>query len=50
MEATVVEPHDSPRDFATESSGVFRSVHQLYVIITEATEENNYEGNEEVDM
>jgi hypothetical protein len=50
MEATVVEPHDSARDFATESSGVSRSVHQLCVIITEATEENNYEGNEEVDM
>jgi hypothetical protein len=50
MEATVVEPHDSPRDFATESSGVSRSVHQLCVIITEAAEENNYEGNEEVDM
>jgi hypothetical protein len=50
MEATVVEPHDTPRDFATESSGVSRSVHQLCVIITEATEENNYEGNEEVDM
>jgi hypothetical protein len=46
----VVEPHDSPRDFATESSGVSRSVHQLCVIITEAAEENNYEGNEEVDM
>jgi hypothetical protein len=50
MEATVVEPHDSPRDFATESSGVSRSVYQLCVIITEAAEENNYEGNEEVDM
>jgi hypothetical protein len=50
MEATVVEPHDSPRDFATKSSGVSRSVHQLCVTITEAAEENNYEGNEEVDM
>jgi hypothetical protein len=27
MEATVVKPHDSPRDFATGSSGVSRSVH-----------------------
>jgi hypothetical protein len=27
MEATVVKPHDSPRDFATRSSGVSRSVH-----------------------
>jgi hypothetical protein len=50
MEATVVKPHDSPRDFATGSSGVSRSVHQLYVIITEAAEENNHEGNKEVDM
>jgi hypothetical protein len=50
MEATVVKPHDSPRDFATGSSGVSRSVHQLYAIITEAAEENNHEGNEEVDM
>jgi hypothetical protein len=50
MEATVVKPHDSPRDFATRSSGVSRSVHQLCVIITEAAEENNHEGNEEVDM
>jgi hypothetical protein len=50
MEDTVVKPHDSPRDFATGSSGVSRSVHQLYVIITEAAEENNHEGNKEVDM
>jgi hypothetical protein len=35
MEATVVKPHDSPRDFATGSSGISRSVHQLCVIITE---------------
>jgi hypothetical protein len=49
MEATVVKPHDSPRDFATGSSGISRSVHQLCVIITEAAEENNHEGNEEVD-
>jgi hypothetical protein len=27
MEATVVKPHDNPRDFGTESSGVSRSVH-----------------------
>jgi hypothetical protein len=50
MEATVVKPHDSPRDFATGSSGVSGSVHQLCVIIIEAAEENNHEGNEEVDM
>jgi hypothetical protein len=50
MEATVVKPHDSPRDFATRSSGISRSVHQLCVIITEAAEENNHEDNEEVDV
>jgi hypothetical protein len=50
MEATVVKPHDSPRDFTTGSSGISRNVHQLCIIITEAAEENNYEGNKEVDM
>jgi hypothetical protein len=50
MEATVVKLHDSPRDFATGSIGVSKSVHQLCIIITEAAEENNYEGNKEVDM
>jgi hypothetical protein len=50
MEAIVDKPHDSPRDFATESSGVSRSIHQLCVIITEAAEENNHAGNEEVDV
>jgi hypothetical protein len=50
MEATVIKPHDSPKDFTTGSSGVSRSVHQLCVIITKAAEENNHEGSEEVDM
>jgi hypothetical protein len=50
MEATVDKPHDSLRDFATGSSGFSRSIHQLYIIITEVAEENNHEGNEEVDM
>jgi hypothetical protein len=50
MEATVVKTHDSPRDFATGSSGISRSVHQLRVIITEAAEEDNHEGDKEVDM
>jgi hypothetical protein len=50
MEATVVTPHDSTKDFATGSSGVSRSVHQLCVIITEAAKENNHAGNEEVDI
>jgi hypothetical protein len=50
MEATSVKTHDSPRDFATGSSGVSRSIHQLCIIITEAAEEDNHEGNKEVDM
>jgi hypothetical protein len=50
VEATVDKLHDNPRDFATGSSGVSRSIHQLCVIITEAAEENNHAGNEEVDM
>jgi hypothetical protein len=50
MEATTVKILDSPRDFAIGSSGVSRSVHQLYIIITEAAKEDNHEGNKEVDM
>jgi hypothetical protein len=50
MEATIIKPHDSPRDFTISSSGVSRSVHQLCVVITEVAEENNHEGNKEVDM
>jgi hypothetical protein len=42
---------DKPRDFASGSSGVSRSIHQLCVIITKAAEEeNNHAGNEKVDM
>jgi hypothetical protein len=50
FDETRTKLHDSPRDFATRSSGISRSVHQLCVIITEAAEENNHEGNKEVDM
>jgi hypothetical protein len=50
VEVTVDKPHDRSRDFATGSSGVSRSIHQLCVIITEATEENNHANSEEVDM
>jgi hypothetical protein len=50
MEGAVVKTHDSSRDFAIESSGVSRSVHQLCVIITEAAEEYNHKGNKEVDL
>jgi hypothetical protein len=50
MEAIAVKTHDSSRDFAIESSGVSTSVHQLCIIITEAAEEDNHEGNKEVDL
>jgi hypothetical protein len=50
MEEAVAKIHDSSRDFAIESSGISRSVHQLYVIITEAAEEDNHEGNKEVNL
>jgi hypothetical protein len=50
-EAAMDKPCDKSRNFASGSSGVSRSVHQLCVIITEATkEENNHAGNEEIDM
>jgi hypothetical protein len=50
-EAAMDKPRDKSRDFASRSSGVSRSVHQLCVIITKvAEEENNHAGNEEVDM
>jgi hypothetical protein len=41
--------HNSTRDFAARSSDVSKKVHQLCVIITEAEEENNHEGNKGVD-
>jgi hypothetical protein len=49
-EKAVTKTHDSSRDFAIESSGVPRSVHQLCVIISEAAEEGNHEGSEEADL
>jgi hypothetical protein len=42
--------YGSSRDFAIESSGISRSIHQLCVIITEAAEEGNHEGSKEVDL
>jgi hypothetical protein len=50
VEVTMDKPHDSLRDFTSRSSGISRSIHQLCIIITEAAEENNHAGNEEVDM
>jgi hypothetical protein len=49
-EEAATKIHDSSRDFAIESSGVPRSIHQLCVIITKAAEEGNHEGSEEVDL
>jgi hypothetical protein len=48
-EVKAFKTYNSARDFATGSSGVSKKVHQLCVIITEAEEENNHEGNEGVD-
>jgi hypothetical protein len=45
-EVKAFKTHNSIRDFAAGSSGVSKRVHQLCVIITEAEEENNNEGNE----
>jgi hypothetical protein len=49
-EEAATKTRDSSRDFAIESSGVSRSVHQLCVIITETAEEDNHEGNKEIDL
>jgi hypothetical protein len=49
IEGTVDKSYDSQRDFATESSGVSRKIHQLCVIITKAAEENDHTDNAEVD-
>jgi hypothetical protein len=46
-EERAYQMHSNARDFAVESSGVFK-VHQLCVIITEPEEENNSEGNKKI--
>jgi hypothetical protein len=48
-EVEAFKTHNSIRDFAAGSSGISKRVHQLCVIITEAEEENNHEGNVGVD-
>jgi hypothetical protein len=48
-EGKAFETYNNTRDLATRSSGVSKRVHQLCVIITEAEEESNHEGNEGVD-
>jgi hypothetical protein len=50
VEEAVAKTHDSSRNFAIENSGASRSIHQLCVIITEASEEDNHEGNKDVDL
>jgi hypothetical protein len=49
IEGTLDISYGSQRDFATRSSGVSRSIHQLCVIITEAAEENDHADNTEID-
>jgi hypothetical protein len=49
VEGTVDKSHNSQRDFATGSSGVSRSIHQLCIVITEEAEENDHADNGEVD-
>jgi hypothetical protein len=49
IEVTADKSYDSQRDFATGSSGVSRSIHQLCVIITEAAEENYHADNAKID-
>jgi hypothetical protein len=49
VEVTMDKSHDSQRDFATGSSGISKSIHQLCVIITEVAEENDHADNGEVD-
>jgi hypothetical protein len=45
----VFKTHNNTRDFAAESSGISKRVHQLCIIITEAEEESNHEGDEGLD-
>jgi hypothetical protein len=50
QKTTVEAPVEKSGDIISRSSGISRSIHQLCVIITEATEEeNNHAGNKEVD-
>jgi hypothetical protein len=49
IEGTMDKSYDSQRDFATGSSGISRSIHQLCVIITKAAEENDHADNAEID-
>jgi hypothetical protein len=49
IEGTMDKSYDSQRDFATGSSGISRSIHQLCVIITKAAKETDHADNGEVD-
>jgi hypothetical protein len=48
-EVKAFKTRNSTRDFTAGSRSVSQKVHQLCVIITEAEEKSNYEGNEGVD-
>jgi hypothetical protein len=48
-EVEAFKTHNNTKDFAAGSGGISKRVHQLCVIITEAEEESNHEGNEGVD-
>jgi hypothetical protein len=48
VEEKTCQTHNNAKDFTIGSSGISK-VHQLCVIITEAEEENNSEGSENVD-
>jgi hypothetical protein len=41
----VDQSYPSQKDFITQSGGVFGNIHQLYVIITEAAEDNDPADN-----
>jgi dynactin complex subunit len=45
----VDQAHTSQKDFITQTGGVSGNIHQLYVIITEAAEENNHADNTAID-
>jgi hypothetical protein len=50
IEGAVDKLYNGQRDFATGSSGISRSIHQLCVVITEAAEENDHADNGEVNV
>jgi hypothetical protein len=45
----VDQSYISQKDLVTRSGGVSRNIHQLYVIITKAAEENDHADNAVID-